>query len=67
MLPRLNIIVEKTDLITAKAYGTKPNRQFLVGQNQVRERCRTSCLMPDTHSLHCLKHRCLIIGVTKDL
>nr|DAT27346.1 MAG TPA: hypothetical protein [Caudoviricetes sp.] len=67
MLPRLNIIVEKTDLITAKAYGTKPNRQFLVGQNQVKERCRTSCLMPDMRFLLCSKHRCLIIGVTKDL
>nr|DAE35344.1 MAG TPA: hypothetical protein [Caudoviricetes sp.] len=40
-----------------KAYWIKPNRQFLVGQNQVRERCRTSCLMQDMHFPHCLKHR----------
>nr|DAF96135.1 MAG TPA: hypothetical protein [Podoviridae sp. ctG4L18] len=59
--------MEKIGLITVKTYGIKQSRQFLVGQNQVRERCRTLCLMRDMHFLHYLKHRCLIIGVEKTL
>nr|DAT92407.1 MAG TPA: hypothetical protein [Caudoviricetes sp.] len=54
-------------MIKEKASGIKPNRQFLVGQNQVKERYQTLCLMRDMHFLHCSKHRCLIIGVEKIL
>nr|DAP66456.1 MAG TPA: hypothetical protein [Caudoviricetes sp.] len=45
MLPRLNIIVEKTDLITVKAYGIKQSRQFLAGRNLVRVKYLILCLI----------------------